>query len=172
MMTRQFLGGAAIAFALIGTTPALAASTAPMTSKAMLLKPLTLTKLDDLDFGSIIPSGSGQIVTIDANTGARSSSYIAGLVPSDAGHRARFASSGVNNTMVVLELSATPADLTNADGKTMSLTGLQLDSGGVIRTLTPASQVFFVGIGGTVFVRSNQEEGVYSGTFTLTATYL
>ena len=41
-----------------------------------------------------------------------------------------------------------------------------------MRTLTPASQVFFVGIGGEVFVRADQEEGVYTGTFTLTATYL
>jgi len=51
--------------------------------------------------------------------------------------------------------------------------GLDLDQGGnPLRTLTPESQVFFVGIGGQVFVRANQPEGSYSGTFTLTANYL
>ena len=172
-MYKHILGTSAlVAVALSAATPALAADTEPMTAEALLLKPLELTKLDDLDFGTIIPSGSGQIVTIDANTGARTSSYVAGLDPTNPGNRARFASSGVNNTLVVLELSATPGDLTNLAGDTMTLTGLQLDSGGAVRTLTPTSQVFFVGIGGTVFVRSDQEEGVYTGTFSLTATYL
>ena len=32
--------------------------------------------------------------------------------------------------------------------------------------------MFFVGIGGQVYIRGNQAEGVYTGTFTLTANYL
>jgi hypothetical protein len=169
-MTRHILGGAAIAVALLGTTPALAASAA-MTSKALLLKPLTLTKLDDLDFGSIVPSGSGDLVTINADTGARTSPT-AGLVTVDPGHRARFASSGLNNTFVVLQISP-PSDLTDGAGNTLTVTRLDLDQGGnPLRTLTPASQVFFLGIGGQVYVRGNQPEGSYSGTFTLTANYL
>lgn len=53
------------------------------------------------------------------------------------------------------------------------MTRLDLDQGGnPLRILTPVSQVFFLGIGGQVFVRNNQEEGSYSGIFTLTANYL
>lgn len=168
-MTRHFFRAAALGLAL-SATPALAANSAPMTSKALLLKPLTLTKLDDLDFGTIIPSGGGDFVTIDAVTGERSSPS-ANLVATDPGHRARFASSGVNNTLVFLELSPPPyAALTNADGKTLKVEYLKLDGPGV-RRLTPLAQVFFVGIGGEIFVRANQEDGEYSGTFTLTATY-
>ena len=70
----------------------------------------------------------------------------------------------------VLVLSP-PGDLVNGAGDLLTLTNLSFDSGGPIRTLTPASQVFFVGIGGQVFVRSNQEDGTYTGTFTLTANY-
>lgn len=169
-MTTIFLRGAALAVALLGTAPAFAQRTEPMTSKALLIKPLTLTKLSDLDFGTIIPSGSGDLVTINADTGARTSPT-AGLIAADPGFRARFASSGVNNTFVVLQIS--PAtDLIDGAGNTLSVTRLDLDQGGnPLRTLSPASQVFFVGIGGQVFVRANQEEGVYSGTFTLTADY-
>lgn len=104
-MTTKILCGAALAVALLGTTPALAANSAPLTSKALLLKPLTLTKLSDLDFGTIVPSGSGDLVTINADAGARTSAT-AGLVTVDPGNRARFASSGLNNTFVVLQISA------------------------------------------------------------------
>ena len=171
-MTFTFLRGAALAAALLGTTSAFAQS-ATMQSNALLLKPLTLTNLDDLDFGSIIPSGlaGGDKVTIDAVTGARSSPT-ATLISSSPGKRARFASSGVNNTFIFLELSQPPhAPLTNALGDELILDYLVLD-GSALRTLTPASQVFFVGIGGRIAVRPDQEDGAYTGTFNLTATYL
>lgn len=169
-MTPYFLRGAALA-TLIAATPAFAADSQPMTGKALLLKPLTLTKLADLDFGTIVPSGSGDLVTINADTGARTSPT-AGLVTIDPGQRARFASSGLNNQFVVLQVSA-PTDLSDGAGNSLTVTRLDLDQGGnPLRVLTPDSQVFFLGIGGQVFVRANQQEGVYSGTFTLTANYL
>jgi len=173
-MTRHILGGAAIAVALLGTAPGFAANTdtKPMTAEALILKPLTLTRQSDLSFGTIIPSGSGDLVTINADTGARSSPS-ANLVLTDPGFRARFASSGLNNQFVVLALSP-PADLVDvSNGNLLTLVNLSLDNGGnPLRILTPASQTFFVGIGGTVFVRANQQEGTYTGTFTLTANYL
>lgn len=172
-MTVNFLRGAALAAALLGATPALgqAQATQPMTGKALLLKPLTLTKLADLDFGTIIPSGFGDLVTINADSGARTSPT-ATLVTTDPGHRARFASSGLNNVLVVLQISP-PSDLSDGAGNLLAVTRLDLDQGGLpLRVLSPQSQVFFVGIGGQVHVRGNQPEGVYSGTFTLTANYL
>ncbi len=170
-MTGNFLRGAALLATLIAATPAVAADSQPMTSKALLIKPLTLTKLADLDFGTIVPSGSGDLVTINADTGARTSPT-AGLVTIDPGQRARFASSGLNNQFVVLQVS-TPTDLSDGVGNSLTVTRLDLDQGGnPLRVLTPTSQIFFLGIGGQVFVRANQPEGVYSGTFTLTANYL
>jgi hypothetical protein len=170
-MTNANLRAAVLGAALFGASPALAADSAPMTSTALLLKPLTLTKLSDLDFGTIIPSGAGDFVTINAVTGARTSPT-ANLVPTGPGKRARFASSGVNNVLVFLELSPPPyAALTNAAGNKLKVEYINLDGPGV-RILTPASQVFFVGIGGEIFVRSNQEDGAYTGSFTLTANYL
>lgn len=170
-MTSFTLRGAALGLALLSATPAMAADSAPMTSKALLLKPLTLTKLDDLDFGTIVPSGLGDIVTINADTGARTSPT-AGLVTFDPGHQARFASSGVNNNFVYLQLSP-GADLVDGAGNRMTVTNLTLDQNGLgLRLLTPSSQIFFVGVGGTVVVGPTQAEGTYSGTFSLTAVYL
>jgi hypothetical protein len=170
-MIDRLIRGAGLGLALLGASSAFAANTAPMNSKALILKPLTLTKLNDLDFGTIIPSGTGDYVRINAQTGARTSSS-AILDPTDPGGRARFASSGLNNVLVFLELSPPPyAALTNAAGKTLKVEYINLDGPG-LRILTPLSQIFFVGIGGEIFVRGNQEEGAYSGTFSLTANYL
>ncbi len=171
MMDMKYLKGGAIALALLGAAPAMAADTEAMDSNALILKPLILTKISDLSFGTIVPSGSGDLVTINPDTGARTSAS-ASLVASDPGYQARFASSGLNNQFVILQLSS-PGDLVNGAGNRLTLTRLDLDQGGLpLRLLTPTSQVFFVGVGGQVFVRSNQEDGVYTGTFDLTAYYL
>lgn len=155
---------------IVAATPANAQEAAR--SEALILKPLVLTKLDDLSWGTINATGTGDWVKIDADTGARTFSNLTMDVPSDPGKRARFASSGLNNSLVILEL-AHPSVLTNADGNTVSVQAMVLDQNNkVLRTLTPTSQVFFVGVGGTIYIAPNQDDGVYSGEFTLTATYL
>ncbi len=143
-----------------------------MTSSALILKPFVLTKLSDLSFGTIIPTGSAEFVEINADDGSRTMSNEAMRVTSDEGFRARFASSGVNNNLVVLKLVG-PRNLVNASGNLLKVTRLVLDDDNkIVRQLSPTSQVFFVGVGGEIFIRANQEEGVYTGTFTLTANYL
>jgi hypothetical protein len=170
-MSNHILKASAVAAALLGATPAMAANTAAMTSSALILKPFTLTKIRDLNFGTIIPTGNPEFVQIDADTGARTMTSETMRVASDDGFRAEFASSGVNNNMVFIELAG-PANLVNGAGKLLKVT-LALDQGDdASRTLTPASQVFFVGIGGEIYIRPSQEEGVYTGTYTLTATYI
>lgn len=163
---------ASAAAALLGATPAMAADTAAMTSNALILKPFVLTKLSDLNFGTIIPTGGPEFVTIDADTGARTMTNPAMRVATDDGFRAEFGSAGVANNLVVIELAG-PANLTNSDGNLLKVNKLVLDQNNkIIRPLTPTSQVFFVGIGGEIYIRANQEEGVYTGEYTLTATYI
>ena len=128
-MTNFYVRGAVLGLALFGASSAFAATSAPMTADALLLKPLTLTKLADLDFGTIVPSGAGDLVTIDADTGARSSAS-AGLVTTDPGQRARFASSGLNNIFVVLQVSP-PTPLSDGAGHSLTVTRLDLDQGGL-----------------------------------------
>lgn len=159
------------ASSILAASPAAAQAT-PSTAEALILKPLVLTKLSDLDWGTVMATGSGDWVRINADTGERTFSNLAMEVPSDPGKRARFASSGLNNSLVVLELDG-PSELTNADGDTVTIMSIVLDKNNkVLRTLTPESQVFFVGVGGTLYIAPNQAVGVYSGSFSLTATYL
>ena len=93
----QTLPRGALAAALLGAAPAFAADTAPMTSNALILKPLTLTKLERSRLRDDHPERSRRIVTIDADTGARTSTTRRCSCRPTPAYRARFASSGLNN---------------------------------------------------------------------------
>jgi len=85
--TRKILIAAAIAAAL-PAAPALAASpsnTATASGKALLLLPLTLTKVNDLQFGTIVSSAVAGTVTINAASGARTHTGGVTEVGSDPG---------------------------------------------------------------------------------------
>lgn len=173
MRTRNLIASAALAAALFAGGPAAYAQTAPATQNAegsaLLLVPLTLVKIDDLDFGSVVTSAAPGTVTINPSTGARS--FTGGVTgpTSDAGYRAYFAGAGAANQQVLLALSP-PVALTSAGGDTIPVVGLTLD-GPANRTIDPVTRAFYVGIGGTLQIAANQAPGDYSADFWLTAIY-
>jgi opacity protein-like surface antigen len=162
---------AAAAAAVAFTAPASAAAPAQQsTGRALLLVPLTLVKIDDLDFGSVVPSASLGVVTINASSGART--LVGGVtgVPSAPGNRAYFGGAGTANQQVIMTMNP-PTQLTSAASDTISVLGFTFD-GSAIRTIDPVTRAFFVGVGGTVLIGANQPEGLYSATFDVTANYL
>lgn len=157
---------------LAASSPAVAAPVAvptPPPARALLLIPLTLTKVQDLSFGTIVPSTTtAGFVSINATTGARTGSAGLTLMPVDVGQRAQFAGAGTANQQVIIAL--TPAtELTNPAGDTIPVLAMNLD-GPTTRTIA-ANQSFFVGVGGVIFIAANQEEGLYSAVYDLTADY-
>lgn len=154
-------------------TPCVAAPVSapqPANSRAILLVPLTLTKVNDLSFGTVVPSAVSGVVLINATTGART--MIGGVtgVSSDPGNRAYFGTAGSPNQQVILSLTQ-PVQLTSAAGDTIPVLALTLD-GANVRTIDPTTRSFFFGIGGIILVNGNQPEGIYTATFDVTATYL
>jgi hypothetical protein len=164
---------AAVAAALaVGSAPAAAAPVLATTNadgKALILVPLTLTKIQDLDFGSLVSSPSAGTVTINASTGARTVAGGVTEVLSDAGFRAYFAGAGSPNQQVIVAISP-PLALDDGVGNTIPVLGLTLD-GSPFRTIDPVARTFFVGVGGTLQIAANQPEGVYDADFWVTAIY-
>lgn len=164
------IAGALLALAM----PAAAAPVAapiPAQGRALVLVPLTLTKVDDLDFGTVVTSPISGIVTIDPATGTRSFAGGVSGIASAAGHRALFAGAGTPSQQVIVFITP-PATLTNAAGDSIPVLALTLDnSGNPIRTID-ATRAFFVGVGGIIQVNADQPEGVYQANFTVTANYL
>ncbi|HEX3422193.1 MAG TPA: DUF4402 domain-containing protein [Sphingomicrobium sp.] len=172
MCIRKLLIAAALAATAL-TGPALAAptNTASADGKALLLMPLTLTKIDDLDFGTIVSSNSSGTVALNATSGARTFAGGVSGVPSSAGHHAYFGGSGTGGQQVVVVI-VPPTQLTDIGGDTIDVLALTLDnSGNPIRTIDPTARTFFVGIGGILNIAANQPDGVYSATFQVTANY-
>lgn len=172
MDIRKLICMAALAVTAVGVSPAQAQSVPALNNadgRALILIPLTLTKIDDLDFGGVIPSPAAGTVTVNAGTGARTFAGGVTGVASDAGNRAYFGGAGSPGQQVLVALSP-PVELTSAGGDTIPVLGLTLD-GPATRTVDPVARSFFVGVGGTLDIAADQPEGVYTADFSVTAIY-
>jgi hypothetical protein len=168
---RKFLIGVALAVAAAAPGGA-APVTANSNGKALILIPLTLTKIDDLDFGTVITSPSSGTVAVNATTGARTVAGGVTPVASAPGHRAYFGGAGSPNQQVIVSVTA-PATLDRVGGGgTIDVLALTLDNGGnPIRTIDATTRTFYVGVGGIINLSANQLDGDYSAVFQLTANY-
>lgn len=164
---RTFLIAAGLAIAAAAPATATPVSaTKDASGKALILVPLTLTKVADLDFGTIIASSTSGTVSIAADGSGQS--ITGGVTPlaSAPGSPAQFAGAGTPNEQVSLFL-APPATIKDVAGDSMPIS-MNLEATSVTIDSTRA---FFVGVGGTVNVGANQPDGVYTGTFTVLAQY-
>ncbi len=170
-MTGYFTTRRLFAAALLGAAPAqLHAATPPVESTAttIILRPLTVLKIADLDFGAVIVTTAGTIV-LDPVTDAVATT--GGVIPvAGTPHAAHFAGAASGNAVVNIKLPKQPVTLTRVGGtQTMTLTKLVLDSPDK-RTMAGSTSFEFK-VGGTVNVGANQAEGNYLGTFTVTVQY-
>ena len=162
----------AAAAAIAMATPAAAAPVAaspPAKAKGLILIPLTLSKLEDLYFGTIIPSNLSGVVTVPADGSVPFASGGATLVASDPAFRARFAGAGSAGRLVIVTVT-NPVFLANGLGDNVTVLALTLD-GPPVRTIN-ASKAFFFNVGGILLVNANQPEGLYQADFDVTAEYL
>ena len=163
----KYLIGAVLAVAAAAPAAATPVSaTKDATGKALILVPLTITKISDLDFGTVVTSATSGTVSIAADGSGQSVTGGVTPVASAPGSRAQFAGAGTPNEQVSLFLSP-PATIKDANGDSMSIS-MSLETNSVI---IDATRAFFVGVGGTVSVPANQPDGLYSGTFTVLAQY-
>jgi hypothetical protein len=164
---RKFVIAALTAALFVSAAPASAANSAAGHGKVLLLIPLTLTKVDDLSFGTIVPSPVAGTVTINANTGARTSAGGVTLVPSDAGQRGLFVWAATPGQPVDFDITY-PATLDDGAGHSVQVAVLFLQNSS---TITDVNGVAQTGVGGSILIAANQAAGTYTNTFDVTANY-
>ncbi len=165
---------AAVAAGTLACAPAYAANQTG-TATSVVVRPNTLVKVDDLDFGTLTSGPTAGTVAINAVTGARTAT--GGATPIGTGFQ-RAVFQGTGGVLLITVSGDTSVTLTRAGGggtMTASLVRAASTSGGGVAllggTLLPSGiQTYY--IGGTLNVGANQAAGDYSGTFTLTVNYL
>lgn len=166
---------AALAASVAVATPAFgqAVTTASDTAEArgLVLQPLSLARVQDLDFGTVLASATAETVTVDPDTGFRSvSGPGVALVATSPGDRGLF--TGAGNPGVIVNLTVTPpvGNVVVSGSNSIPVT-LTLDQGGSLARTIGATGTFDVGVGGAFDIGANQASGLYSADFQLTAEY-
>jgi hypothetical protein len=147
-----------------------ATTTETAEARGVVLQSLTLTKVSDLDFGTVAGSATtaGNVV-IDANTGGRSGTGGVTLMPG-ASSRAQFDGLGVDGQSVQLTLTPPVGNVLVNGTTNLAINSMSLDSAGFSRTIDSTGK-FTVYVGGDFQIAANQKNGLYSATFDLTADY-
>ncbi len=160
-------------------TPAMAAppATKSGSTEAIVIRRLSFIKIDDLNFGRIIPSNTAGTVVL-APTGTRTANNGIVLV-SNTHQPARFGGRGRNNQDVAISVSSNSI-LLNGPGASMRVRDFVIGSNPTVIlgtaplrfSIVSPTGVFTFPVGGTLEVGANQAPGVYSGTWNITLDYL
>jgi hypothetical protein len=170
LLRRPVAWTGAAALALCVPAPALGApKTASATGKALILLPVSVVKLQDMDFGNLSVGTTAGTAVLEPNADTLSTTggvVAIGGVP----HSADFAGSAQSSAVVNIKLPNKPTTLTRVTGtETMTLDSFTLQ--GLSKRSIAKAQSFTFRVGGTLHVAANQVEGVYVGTFTVTVQY-
>jgi hypothetical protein len=158
--------GAAIAL-LAASAPAWAAPVA--TVSASIVRPVTLTWLQNLDLGTItLGPGTWSGATVGISKTGVFTCTSANVTCTGATTVAQYTVIGTNKQ--VLTINAPNVTLTNQRDPTKTLT-LVVDNPGSV-TLTNSGQPGTVfSLGGSIALSSGTADGVYTGTFNVTVDY-
>jgi len=152
-------------------SPAAAGTITPdqnATGRAIVLRALSLLKVEDMDFGWLTATSAGT-ATVNPFTGAVTTT---GGVLSVGGtsQAAWFVGAASRNTPIKIRIPNKPITLTRVGGtETMSLSTWTLD--GPTDRKTGVDRAFNFKVGGTLTVAAGQADGVYQGTFDVDVQY-
>ena len=154
---------------LVVQAPATAApAIASSDSRAIVVTPLSLVQVDDLDFGTLVPSAVSGVILMDAVTGDRTAIGGVSAYGSSLAHRAYFVGAGTAGQLVTIMLGPAPT-LNDGNGHNMPVLALTLDGPGL--RIIPSHRAVHIWVGGILSVAANQAPGEYTGTFTMTVNY-
>ena len=168
-MKKLIPGAVALALTALVTAPAQAVTPATQaTATAKIYRPLTISFVQNLDFGTVVLSGagtwSGEVVSID-QTGALTCGGGVNLTCSGSPQAAKYHLVGTNNAVVTI---SSPAFNLTGPG-TLAFTP---NAPATVNLGTSGSSTGVdFGVGGSITLASTTPDGVYSGTFNVTANY-
>lgn len=171
-------------FTLTGTAASAQVATAQGSATAAIVTPLTLIKVQDLNFGRIAALPTAGTVTVDVNTGVCSTT--GGLAQQGTCQFAEFAGMGVRRMTVRIQVP-TSITITGPGGASMLVNtitlgtspdlsyiggnGNGLGNGNRRYQINSNTGLFTMRVAGRLNVGANQAPGVYAGSFPVTVQY-
>ena len=163
-LTMLLLGAAGVSLSV----PA-AAVTQSTTVKVSVVKPLTLTALQNLDLGTItLAGGTWSNVTVGISRAGVLSCSNANVVCSGATATARYKVTGTNKQVVTV--SVPDVTLTNQSDPTKTLS-MVADTPTSITLTSSGEPGITWDIGGSITLSSATADGTYTGTMNVTVDY-
>ena len=163
---------AALPFAV---TPAFA-DTLSGDAQVSMVTPLSFIQVENLEFGSVIPSATAGTVTLSV-TSTRTAT--GGVLLTGTGHQAaRFAGRGSQNQRVRIRITPNTITLTGP-GPAMTVDNFVIGPAPTLQQIgaspnyriVPADGIFWFTVGGRLHVGASQPAGTYAGTFSATLDY-
>jgi hypothetical protein len=155
--------------AIAAAGPAHAASSQTATVSATVVKPLTLSWVQNLDLGTIVlGNGTWAGATVGISRAGAFSCTNTNVTCSGATAVAKYNVSGTNNQVV--RITAPNVTLVNQSDPTKTLT-LVVDSPGTLTLTNSGNPGVNFSLGGSISLSSTTAGGVYSGTFNVTVDY-
>jgi hypothetical protein len=138
------------------------------TGRAIVLRPLSLLKVEDLDFGWLTVTTAGTAV-LNPFTGVVTTT--GGVVTAGGDPLpAMFVGAASRNTPVKIRIPNRPITITRQGGtETMTVSSWTLD--GPADRKTGPERAFTFRVGATLNVGANQMDGLYTGTFDVEVQY-
>ena len=165
------IAGALAATALTGT----AANAAPVTATtqatatARIVQPLTLTSVRDLDLGTIVLSGTAPYTNTIGITQGGTFSCGADVTCSGTTQTAQYSATGTQGQTLSVNVSSTIA-LVNQTQTSPDLT-LTVDAPAAGSVVLDSAGTVTFDLGGSIDVADDTADGVYQGTFDVSADY-
>jgi hypothetical protein len=163
----------ALAALLLAAPVPLRAATPAKESKAgaIVLKPLSLLKKTDMNFGTLATSPAAGTATINPVTSVvTTTGGVTALPIGTSPSAAVFVGAGSKNAPYQIRVPNGPITITRVGGtETMTVSNWTLD--GPTNRRVAANQAFQFKVGARVNVGANQVGGTYVGTFNITVHY-
>lgn len=133
-----------------------------------VVRPLQLTALRNLDFGTIVLGTLTATQTVTVSTAGRSCGTGAQLTCSGTFATAQYRVIGTNNQLVLVSASNPTFPLTNASGNRLDLTPILPRS---VTMPNSGNQGVTFDVGGSLSIAPGTPDGLYSGTIDIQVAY-
>jgi len=167
-LTAMAASVAALALAATEAAAAPVNATSNATAKARILKPLVLASTANFDLGIIVLAGSGSYtatVSLDRANTFNCDGNSGNVTCSGTHTRASYNVAGTQGQSVTI--ASGPVSMTNGTD-TLTLTPDHNTTVALTNSGAPGTDFF---VGGSLSIPSTTSDGVYTGTFALTADY-